>query len=74
MPSMWTVEGQELPPQQHEYRGYRIIMRRYGGGWRATIYAPGGDQPILGPQSGNSTSYDDTLAKAKSLIDVLLDS
>jgi hypothetical protein len=49
-------------------------MRPYGGGWRATIYAPGGDQPILGPQSGDPTSYDDILAKTQDLIDALLES
>jgi hypothetical protein len=69
-----SIEGQPLPPQQHEYSGYRIIMRQYGGGWRATIYAPGGDQPILGPQSNDPMSYDDILAEAKRLIDALLSS
>jgi hypothetical protein len=48
------------------------VIRRYGGGWRAKIYAPNSEQPILGPQSDDPTSYDDGLANAKRLIDVLM--
>jgi hypothetical protein len=61
-----------LAPQQQDYRGYSIVIRRYGGGWRTTIYAPNSEQPILGPQSDDPTSYDDGLANAKRLIDVLM--
>jgi hypothetical protein len=70
--SVGLIERQPLAPQQQDYRGYRIVIRRYGGGWRTTIYAPNSEQPILGPQSDDPTSYDDGLANAKRLIDVLM--
>jgi hypothetical protein len=60
--------------QPHDYRGYRIVMRRHGSGWRATIYAPDSQQPILGPQSDDPASRDDILDRAKRLIDDLMDS
>jgi hypothetical protein len=60
--------------QPHDYRGYRIVVRRYGGGLRATIYAPDSTQAILGPQSTDPTSHDDILDRAKRLIDNLLSS
>ena len=63
-----------MAPQQQDYRGYRIVIRRYGGGWRATIYAPNSEQPILGPQSDDPTNYDDVLENAKRLIDILMNS
>jgi hypothetical protein len=63
-----------LAPQQQDYRGYSIVIRRYGSGWRAMIYAPNAKQPILGPQSDDPTSYDDVLENAKRLIDVLMNS
>jgi hypothetical protein len=47
------------------------VIRPYGGGWRATIYAPDSTQPILGPQSTDPTSHDDILDRAKRLIDDL---
>ena len=68
------IKGRALAPQQQDYRGYRIVIRRYGGGWRATIYAPNGEQPILGPQSDDPTNYDDVLENAKRLIDILMNS
>jgi hypothetical protein len=60
-----------MPAEDEEYRGYRIVIRRHGMGWRATIYAPDSQQPILGPQSDDPASRDDVLKRAKSLIDVL---
>jgi hypothetical protein len=72
--SVGLIERQPLAPQQQDYRGYRIVIRRYGGGWRATIYAPNGEQPMLGPQSDDPTHYEDVLENAKRLIDVLMNS
>jgi hypothetical protein len=60
--------------QPHDYRGYRIVIRRHGSGWRATIYAPDSQEPILGPQSDDPNSHDEVLAGAKRLIDDLMDS
>jgi hypothetical protein len=57
--------------EDNEYRGYRVVIRRHVRGWRATIYAPDSQQPILGPQSDDPASRDDVLKRAKSLIDVL---
>jgi hypothetical protein len=70
--SVGLIERQPLAPQQQDYRGYRIVIRRYGGGWRAKIYAPNSEQPILGPQSDDPTSYDDGPENAKRLIDALM--
>jgi hypothetical protein len=58
----------------HEYRGYRVLVRRFGSGWRTTIYAPGSRQPMLGPQSDDPTGHDEVLANAKHLIDALMTS
>jgi hypothetical protein len=58
--------------QRHDYRGYRIDIRRHADGWRATIYAPDSNQPMLGPQSDDPTDYNEILDKAKVLIDALL--
>jgi hypothetical protein len=63
-----------LAIQPQDYRGYRIVIRPYGSGWRATIYAPDSTQPILGPQSTDPTSHDDILDGAKRLIDDLMGS
>jgi hypothetical protein len=60
-----------MAAEDEEYRGYRIVIRRHGSGWRATIYAPDSQQPILGPQSDDPNSHDDLLKRAKSLIDAL---
>jgi hypothetical protein len=60
-----------MAAEDEEYRGYRVIIGRHGMGWRATIYAPDGQQPILGPQSDDPASRDDVLKRAKSLIDAL---
>jgi hypothetical protein len=60
-----------MAAEDEEYRGYRIVIRRHGMGWRATIYAPDSQQPILGPQSDDPASRDDVLERAKSLIDAL---
>jgi hypothetical protein len=54
--------GIGMADQRHDYRGYRIDIRRHAGGRRATIYAPDSDQPMLGPQS------DDQLITMKSWI------
>jgi hypothetical protein len=43
-------------------------------GWRATIYAPDSQQPILGPQSDDPNSHDEVLKEAKRLIDTLMNS
>jgi hypothetical protein len=51
--------------------GYRLSIRRHGSGWRATILAPDGRQPILGPQSDDPAGRDDVLQRARSLIDGL---
>jgi len=63
-----------MATEDEEYRGYRIVIRRHGSGWRATIYAPGSQQPILGPQSDDPASRDDVLEEAKRLIDALMGS
>ena len=63
-----------MATEDEEYRGYRIVIRRHGGGWRATIYAPHSQQPILGPQSDDPASRDDVLEEAKRLIDALMGS
>jgi hypothetical protein len=63
-----------LAVQPHEYHGYRIVIRPYGSGWRAMVYAPDSTQPILGPQSNDPTSHDDILDRAKRLIDDLRNS
>jgi hypothetical protein len=60
-----------MAAEDEKYRGYRVVMRRRGMGWRATIYAPDSRQPILGPQSDDPASRDDVLERAKSLIDAL---
>ena len=65
-------EGQALAIQSHDYRRYRVVIRAYGRGWRATIYAPDSSQPILGPQSDDPTSQDDVLDRAKRLVDDLM--
>jgi hypothetical protein len=61
-----------LPPEDDDYRGYRIVMGRHGSGWRAMIYAPNSQQPIIGPQSDDPASYDDVLDRAKRFIDALM--
>jgi hypothetical protein len=58
-----------MTDQRHDYRGYRIDIRRHAGGWRATIYAPDSKQPWFGPQSDDLT---EALDKAKAFIDALL--
>jgi len=63
-----------MAAEDEEYRGYRIVIRRHGSGWRATIYAPDSQQPILGPQSDDPASRDEVLEEAKGLIDSLLGS
>jgi hypothetical protein len=63
-----------MTDQGHDYRGYRIDIRHHAGGWRATIYAPDSNQPMLGPQSDDPTDYDEILDKAKAFIDALLNS
>jgi hypothetical protein len=63
-----------LADPQHDYRGYRIVIRRHGAGLRATIYAPNGEQPILGPQSDDPAGHDDVLERAKRFIDDLMES
>jgi hypothetical protein len=63
-----------MTDQPHDYRGYRIYVRHHPGGWRATIYAPDSEQPMLGPQSDDPIVYNDILDKAKSFIDALLSS
>jgi hypothetical protein len=60
-----------MPAEDEDYLGYRVSIRRHRNGWRATIYAPDGQQPILGPQSDDPASRDDVLARAKSFIDAL---
>ena len=60
--------------QPHDYRGYRIVIRRHGSGWRAWIYAPDSQRPILGPHSYDPASRDDLLEEAKRLIDDLMGS
>jgi hypothetical protein len=63
-----------MTDQRHDYRGYRIDIRRHAGGWRATIYAPDSKQPWFGPQSDDPTVSDEILDKAKAFIDALLSS
>jgi hypothetical protein len=63
-----------MAAKDEEYRGYRIVIRRQVRGWRATIYAPNSQQPILGPQSDDPSSRDDVLERARSLIDALMGS
>ena len=63
-----------MAAEDEEYRGYRIVIGRHGSGWRATIYAPDSQQPILGPHSYDPASRDDLLEEAKRLIDDLMDS
>ena len=63
-----------MATQSHEYRGYRIVIRPYGNGWRATIYAPSSTRPILGPHSDDPTSQHDILERAKRLVDNLMNS
>jgi hypothetical protein len=55
--------------EQHEYKGYRIIMERYGNGWRSMVYPPKSSRPIPGPQSDDPTSHKTILDQAKDLID-----
>ena len=55
--------------QPHDYRGYRIVIRRHASGWRAWIYAADSQRPILGPHSYDPASRDDLLEEAKRLID-----
>ena len=54
-----------MAAEDEEYRGYRIVIGRHGSGWRATIYAPDSQQPILGPQSDDPASRDDSPEKSK---------
>jgi hypothetical protein len=61
-----------MAAEDHECRGYRIEIRRHGSGWRATIYAPNSQQPILGPQSDDPNSQDEVLEEARHLIDALM--
>ncbi len=63
--------GTGMTDQRHDYRGYRIHIRRHANGWRATIYAPDSEQPMLGPQSDDPT---EALDKAKAFVDALLSS
>ena len=63
-----------MADQPHDYRGYRIHIRRHASGWRATIYAPDSEQPMLGPQSDDLVDYNEVLDKAKAFIDALLSS
>jgi hypothetical protein len=63
-----------MTDQRYDYRGYRIDIRRHAAGWRATIYAPDSEQPMLGPQSDDPTDYNAILDKAKAFIDALLSS
>ena len=63
-----------MAAEDEEYRGYRIVIRRHGSGWRATIYAPDSQQPILGPQSDDPNSRGEVLAEARRLIDALMGS
>ena len=63
-----------MAAEDEAYRGYRIVIRRHGSGWRATIYAPDSQQPILGPQSDDLTGRDVVPAEAKRLIDALMGS
>ena len=63
-----------MAAEDEEYRGYRIVIRRHGSGWRATIYAPDSQQPILGPQSDDQLVVTIVLAEAKRLIDALMGS
>jgi hypothetical protein len=63
-----------MAAEDEKYRGYRVVMRRRGMGWRATIYAPDSQQPILGPQSDDPNSHDEVLEEAKRLIDTLMNS
>jgi hypothetical protein len=63
-----------MATEDEEYRGYRVVIRRRGSGWWATIYAPDSQQPILGPRSDEPNSYDEVLEKAKRLIDALMGS
>jgi hypothetical protein len=57
-----------MAAEDGEYRGYRIDIRRHGSGLQATIYAPGRQQPILGPQSDDPNEL---LEQAKRLIAAL---
>jgi hypothetical protein len=63
-----------MTDQRHDYRGYQIIIVRHAAGWRATIYAPDSERPMLGPQSADTTDYSEILDKAKAFIDALLSS
>jgi hypothetical protein len=63
-----------MAAERHEHRDYRIVMGRQGGGWRATIYAPDSQQPILGPRSDDPTGHNDVLEWAKRFIDSLIGS
>ena len=63
-----------MTDQRHDYRGYYINIKHHAGGLRATIYAPDSEQPMLGPQSDDSTDHNEILDKAKHLIDALLSS
>ena len=72
-PGIWVGRKEfALANQRHDYRGYRITIRRYGGR-RARNYLPTEyRQPILGPHSDDPASHDDILDQAKRLIDALL--
>jgi len=63
-----------MAAEDEEYRGYRIVIRRHGSGWRATIYAPDNQQPILGPQSDDPNSRDEIMDEARHRIDSLMGS
>jgi hypothetical protein len=69
--SVGDAMGTGMTDQRHDYRGYRIDIRRHADGWRATIYAPDSNQPMLGPQTDGPT---EGLDKAKAFIDALLSS
>ncbi len=61
-----------MADRPHDYRGYRIYIRRHAGGWRATIYAPDSERPMLGPHSDDPTDYNEILDKARAFIDALV--
>jgi hypothetical protein len=60
-----------LTAQRHTYRGYRIVVDRYDGGWHAVVHAPVGVYPILGPQSDDPASHKVVMETAQRLIDAL---
>jgi hypothetical protein len=59
--------GTGMTDQRHDYRGYRIDIRRPAGGLRATIYAPDSKRPMCGPQSDDPTDHNEILNRAKGL-------